>query len=54
MASTLMTNTVLIELWWREIDTPRDPAELRASFARRELTAGLRDSSRINTVLLKV
>ena len=55
LASTLPVNTVLIKgLWWREIDTPQDLAELRASFARRELTSGFRDSPGINTVLLKV
>jgi choline kinase len=55
MASTLPVNTVLIKgLWWREIDTPQDLAEVRASFARRELTAGVRHSPRINAVPLKV
>lgn len=55
MASTLLVNTVLIKgLWWREIDTAQDLAEVRASFARRELTGGFRDSPRINTVRLKV
>jgi choline kinase len=55
MSSALLVNTVLIKgLWWREIDTPRDLAEVRASFARRDLTAGLRDSPGISTVLLKV
>jgi choline kinase len=55
MASTLPVNTVLIKgLWWREIDTPQDLAEVRASFARRELTGGFRDSPGINSVLLKV
>jgi len=56
MASTLRVNTVLIEgLWWREIDTPEDLAEVRASFARREFTAGVvRHPSRIDTVPLKV
>jgi choline kinase len=55
MASTLPVNTVLIKgLWWREIDTPQDLAEVRASFARQELTAGFRDSPGINNVLLKV
>jgi choline kinase len=55
MASTLLVNTVLIKgLWWSEIDTPQDLAEVRASFARRELTGGLRDSPGINTVPLKV
>jgi choline kinase len=44
MASTLLVNTVLIKgLWWREIDTPQDLAEVRASFARRELTSGFPD-----------
>jgi choline kinase len=56
MASTLRVNTVLIEgLWWREIDTPEDLAEVRASFARQEFTAGVvRHPSRIDTVPLKV
>jgi len=55
MASTLLVNTVLIKgLWWREIDTAQDLAEVRASFARRELTGGFRDSPGINAVLLKV
>ena len=55
MASTLPVNTVLIKgLWWREIDTAQDLAEVRASFARRELTGGFRESPRINTVRLKV
>ena len=55
MASTLPINTVLIKgLWWREVDTPQDLAEVRASFARRELTAGVRLSPRIDTVPLKV
>jgi choline kinase len=55
MASTLPVNTVLINgLWWREIDTPEDLAEVRASFARRELTAGVRLSSWIDTVPVKV
>jgi choline kinase len=55
MASTVPVNTVLIEgLWWREIDTPEDLAEVRASFARREFTAGVRHSSKIDTVPLKV
>jgi choline kinase len=55
MASTLLVNTVLIkDLWWREIDTPQDLAEVRASFAHRELTDGFRDSPRINTIGLKV
>jgi choline kinase len=55
MASRLLVNTVLIKgLWWREIDTPQDLAEVRASFARRELTGGFRDSPGINSVLLKV
>ena len=55
MASTLLVNTVLIKgLWWREIDTPQDLTEVRASFARRELTGGFRESPRINTVRLKV
>jgi choline kinase len=55
MASTLPVNTVLIKgLWWREIDTPQDLAEVRASLARRESTAGVRHSPRINTVPLKV
>ena len=55
MASTLPVNTILIDgLWWREIDTPQDLAEVRASFARRELTAGVRHSPGINTVPLKV
>jgi hypothetical protein len=56
MAPTLLVNTVLIKgLWWREIDTAQDLAEVRASFARRELTdGGFRDSPRINTVRLKV
>src|SRR6185436_19691885 len=54
MASTLLVNTVLIkDLWWREIDTPQDLAEVRASFARPELTGVFRDSPRINTVPLK-
>jgi len=35
MASTLQVNTVLIKgLWWGEIDTPQDLAEVRGSFAR--------------------
>ena len=55
MASTLLVNTVLINgLWWREIDTPQDLAEVRASFARQELTAGVRHSPGINAVPLKV
>ena len=55
MASTLPVNTVLIEgLWWREIDTPEDLAEVRASFARREFSAGLRHPPRVDTVPLKV
>jgi choline kinase len=56
MASTVPVNTVLIEgLWWREIDTPEDLAEVRASFARREFTAGVvRHPSRIDTVPVKV
>jgi choline kinase len=55
MASTLPVNTVLIEgLWWREIDTPEDLAEVRASFSRREFTAGVRHPPRIHTVPLKV
>jgi choline kinase len=55
MASTLLVNTVLIEgLWWREIDTPEDLAEVRASFSRREFTAGVRHPPRIHTVPLKV
>ena len=55
MASTLPINTVLIKgLWWREVDTPQDLAEVRASFARRELTAGVRLSPRTDTFPLKV
>ena len=55
MASKLLVNTVVIKgLWWREIDTPQDLAEVRASLARRELTGRFRDSPGINTVLLKV
>jgi choline kinase len=55
MASILTVNTVLSNgLWWREIDTPQDLAEVRASFARRELTGGFCDSPGINSVLLKV
>lgn len=55
MASTLQVNTVLIKgLWWREIDTPQDLAEVRASFVRRESTSGFRDSPRIDSVPLKV
>src|SRR6185503_1741146 len=47
MASTLPVNTVLINgLWWREIDTPQDLAEVRASFARQELIGGFREASR--------
>jgi choline kinase len=54
IASTLLVNTVLIKgLWWREIDTPQDLAEVRASFARRELTGRFRDSPSIRTVPLK-
>jgi choline kinase len=55
MASTVPVNTILINgLWWREIDTPEDLAEVRASFARRESTAGVRHAPRIDTVPLKV
>ena len=55
MASTLAVKTVLIAgLWWREIDTPEDLAEVRASFARQELTHGLRHSPLINSVPLKI
>jgi choline kinase len=55
MSSTLVVNTVLIKgLWWREIDTPRDLAEVRASFARQELTRGLPHSPMIHSVPLKV
>src|SRR5262245_22977790 len=55
MTSTLPVNTVLIKgLWWREIDTSQDLAEVRDSFARRELTGGFRDSPGINTAELKV
>jgi choline kinase len=51
MASTLPVDTVLIKgLWWREIDTPQDLAEVRASFARRDLTDGLHDSPTVGTV----
>ena len=51
MACKLPVSTVLIKgLWWREIDTPDDLAEVRASFARQEFTGGFRDSPRINTV----
>jgi choline kinase len=54
MALTLPANTVLIKgLWWREIDTPQDLAEVRESFARPELTAGLCDSPPIHTAPLK-
>ncbi|HEX7229804.1 MAG TPA: phosphocholine cytidylyltransferase family protein [Candidatus Binatia bacterium] len=54
MASTLLVNTVLIKgLWWREIDTPRDLAEIRASFVRQELTGGLRQSPRVNPIRVK-
>jgi choline kinase len=54
MALTVPVNTVLIEgLWWREIDTPQDLAEVRDSFARRELTASARHWPRIDTVPLK-
>ena len=55
MSSKLLVNTVLIKgLWWREIDTPEDLAEVRASFSRREFTAGVRHPPRIGTVPLKV
>jgi len=55
MALTVPVNTVLIKgLWWREIDTPEDLAEVRASFAHRELTSGSRHPPRFNTVPLKV
>ena len=54
MSSTLLVNTVLIKgLWWREIDTPRDLAEVRASFARRELTGVFCHSPTIDTVRVK-
>jgi L-glutamine-phosphate cytidylyltransferase len=54
MASTLPVNTVLIKgLWWREIDTPRDLAEIRTSFARQELTGGFRHSPGINPIRAK-
>ena len=44
MTPALVVNTVLIKgLWWREIDTPQDLAEVRACFARRGLTAGFPD-----------
>jgi len=53
MASTLSVKTVLIKgLWWREIDTAQDLAEVRASFARQELIGGFREASR--TVRLKL
>ena len=53
MALTVPVNTVLIEgLWWREIDTAQDLAEVRASFARQEIIGGFREASR--TVRLKL
>lgn len=55
MAPKLLVNTVLIKgLWWREIDTPQDLAEVRASFARRELSGRFRHSRSVNAVRVKV
>ena len=55
MASTLLVKTILIKgLWWREIDTPQDLAEVRASFARHQLTSEFHDSPRLKTVPVKV